>query len=640
MSNLSKKNIQSTLHDIKHPQKGPRVPKFEEKIIEKPKFRTKSVAVGLILAVLISVSGYGLYVSGSTGKIADSVRNWGQYRNEDEVTLAVSSDLLFKLPGYFGNITDIIGAIRGVSGGVSDLNNRGLALLFSGSGGEEFLDILKRIRDSIAKLNNLGFDVGEQVSGLSLIGDENTKELLSDTKKLEDGLSAIISFLDVDGDRRVVLLFENHSEIRPSGGFVGSYADVTLDKGSVKNIKVDDIYTPDRNAKYKIVPPIQLQSITTGWGARDANWFFDFPTSAEKTLELLESSEIYIHDGVKFDGAISINANVVSDILSVVGPIYVPEHDVTLTSENFIFAVRDEVESAREENPKENPKQILGLIAPTIIDRMQNLSEEKKTELMIAMIGRAYNKDLKFYFRDGELQKFIEDTPFSGSVYALPETFNGDYLAVVNANVAGGKTDIFINQSVALESIITTGGILTNNLTITRHHSGDTSEEELYRKLNQNFIKIFTPQGATLNSAAGVTPKTVSPKINYDSEGYSVDSVLNEIEKTRSKIGFNVEKYIEFGKDVFSAWFSTPPGESRTLELVYKRDGIFVENGAKFEFVLEKQSGVGSSFSYAIHAPDGYIWRESGSGEYSYSTDSIPGRLVINLTLADDREGY
>jgi len=640
MSYRSRKNISAVLHDVKHPGKGPRSPKKSIKTEPpktKKKFHTKPVLVGLVIGLLVGISGYGLYVSGVAGSVTNSVRSWTSdgvdVSHED---LAFSSESLFKLPSFFGNITDVISAAREISGGINDLNNRGLALVFSGTGGDEFINILKRIHGNLALLNDIGFDVGDQIS--SLITDDNgLNNLIADAQGLENGLGAIISFLDVGEDRRVILLFENHSEIRPSGGFVGSYGEVVLNKGSIRSIDVNDIYTPDRSVKYRIVPPKQLQSITIGWGARDANWFFDFPSSAEKFLELLEASPMYVNDDAKFDGAIALNANVVSDVLKIVGPIYVPEHDVTLTSDNFLLAIREEVEEARDENPKENPKQILELITPTILERVQSLDQDSKRELLLSLMVRALNKDLKFYFRDGELQEFIEDTPFAGKVYELPDVFNGDYLAVVNANVAGGKTDIFIDQDITLNSTITSRGSVQNELIVERRHFGQNEEQELYRSTNQNFIKIFTPLGTSLNSESGADDKRIEPRINYKEEGYSFDPDLQELESTFVDIASSkVDRYLESGKNVFAGWIITPAGETRTLRISYSGGELFIGQGAKYQFVFDKQSGVESSLKYTVAAPNGYMWRESGEKEYSYESDSIPNRLVLNLTLVKD----
>ena len=643
MSRESRKNINSVLHDIKHPKKGPRARQTQgtETKFAKPNkwaVRSRAVIIGFIVAVIVTSSGYFANSSGVFGKIKGSFNEWASGRHEGVAGDPVlSSDVLVELPGFIGKIGDIISALRGISVGVNDLNNRGLALIFSGTGGDEFLQILKRIHTNLGVLNRIGFGVGDKIPSLSLGEGVGTGGSIGDTKNLEKGLGAIINFLDVEENRRIVLLFQNHSEIRPTGGFIGSYGDVVLDKGSVKSIEVDDIYTPDRNVKYKIVPPAQLQSITMGWGARDANWFFDFPVSAEKTLELLEASEMYVNDGVRFDGAVAINANVVSDVLKIVGPIYVPEYDVTLTSENFLLEVREEVEEARQGEFAENPKQILALIAPTLIERVETLDEDAKAELVLALLSRALNKDIQLYFRDAELQEFIAGTPFSGVVYELGDTFNGDYLAVVNANVAGGKSDLFVSQSIMLNSQVSLSGEVRNNLSVERRHFGENEEQALYRKNNQNFIKIFTARETALAGVTGITPKTIIPRISYANSGYSIDPILSAVESTVSKLsGTDMESYLESGKKVYAGWFSTPAGETRTLTLDYSREELFIGDGAQYKFVFDKQSGVESLFRYNLTAPPGYVWRESGNSVYSYTEDSIPGRLVLNLTLVKE----
>ncbi|MEK7076976.1 MAG: DUF4012 domain-containing protein, partial [Patescibacteria group bacterium] len=92
---------------------------------------------------------------------------------------------------------------------------------------------------------------------------------------------ALNSILDVFGpanEKHILLIFQNPAEIRPGGGFIGSYADMTVKNGQLINLEVQDIYWPDHptNFKLKVVPPEPLQTITEDWGASDANWFFDF----------------------------------------------------------------------------------------------------------------------------------------------------------------------------------------------------------------------------------------------------------------------------------------------------------------------------------------------------------------------------
>ena len=409
-----------------------------------------------------------------------------------------------------------------------------------------------------------------------------------------------------------------------------------VNKGSVESIKVDDIYTPDRHSSYKVVPPTQLQSITPGWGARDANWFFDYPTSAEKVLEFLEASDLYAPQGVKFDGAIAINAKVISDLLGIVGPIELPDYGVTLTKDNFMLTVRDQIEEARDENPKENPKQILGEAAPILIERLQNATSDQKGQIILDILSRAASKDIQFYFRDKILQSFVEQTPFSGKVFDIPAVFGGDYLAVVDSNVAGGKADLFVKQSIKINSQIFEDGKISNDVTVTREHSGENQTEPLYRAEDQNYIKIFTLPGSEAQFVEGVTPKTVKPIVDYENSDYSIDSVLASVEDTHKTVsGLGIDQYIESGKTVFGAWFSTSAGDTNTFKLLYNTSGAVVHNDARYKFVFDKQSGVDSSLDYKVSAPAGYTWQESGSSLYEYHNDgtAMPARVSISLTL-------
>ena len=397
MSHKPVKNIDSTLHDIRQPAVRLKVERSESVSRRTSKKHTINYKKLLVVAVILVVSsgGYGLYASGVVPNLVNALTSDMFHGSIGDVEAVISSPkILRQFPSLFGNIREVIGALHEIGTGVGELNSRGLALVFSG-GGEEFLGILKRIHSNIGTLVNLDIDIPDALSPPSSISSIGSTDALGDINNLYMGLGAVINFLDTPNERRIIFLFQNHSEIRPTGGFIGSYAEVIVNRGSVEDIKVDDIYTPDRHSTYKVVPPEQLQSITTGWGARDANWFFDYPTSAEKVLEFIEASDLYAHDGVKFDGAIAINSKVVADILNIVGPIELPEYGVTLNADNFMFTVRDQIEEARDENPKENPKQILGAVAPIIIERLRDADSEKKRQLILDVLSRAMNKDIQ-----------------------------------------------------------------------------------------------------------------------------------------------------------------------------------------------------------------------------------------------------
>src|SRR6185369_1329992 len=82
------------------------------------------------------------------------------------------------------------------------------------------------------------------------------------------------SLLGQDRNRRYLLLFLNNTELRPGGGFIGSFASFILKKGDIDQFNVQtNIYKQD-NAFAKtnhIDAPYPLNSLSDGWYMRDAN---------------------------------------------------------------------------------------------------------------------------------------------------------------------------------------------------------------------------------------------------------------------------------------------------------------------------------------------------------------------------------
>ncbi len=517
----------------------------------------------------------------------------------------------------FGELKEFVGTLIAINSDLNKLGSEGLDMAFNGRG-EELIATLKNLRTNVDELNSL------EVSFI----DQTTLDTAS------EGLGALITLLDKPDKQRLLVFFLNPSEMRPIGGFAGSYGEVVLERGNIREIKVNDIYYPDKFLDKKIVPPKELQTVTMDWGARDAAWFFDFPTSAEKTMELLEASDLYARDGIHFDGAVALNVRVIEDILSFTGPIKLPEYNLTLGKDNFLEEIQREVETGRDKQAGENPKRALSALTPVLIEHLSKLDSSEKKTLFLALFGRIVSKDIQFYLEDPQVESFVKRVNWAGAVAILDDDFSGDYLAVVNTNVAGGKTDARINQKIKLKSEINAEGKINNYLTVTRSHLGREDEAPWYRAKNQNFIKIFTPGDAELISLSGATPKDISPRIDYESAGYSRDPLLNSIERTRKSVArYSTEIYRESDKNVFAAWFSTPAGETKTLEVNYKSTQFPLANGAKYRFIMDKQSGVESALEYEIVAPPGYGWRESNGSTFAYKSDTIPARLTIDLTL-------
>lgn len=436
----------------------------------------------------------------------------------------------------------------------------------------------------------------------------------------------LISFFDRSQEVHFLLLFQNPSEIRPAGGFIGSYADVTIRNGQLYFIDVRDIYDPDGQLDLKVIPPEPIQVINYVWSARDANWFFDFPTSAAKVIYFLESSKIYKEQNIKFEAVAAVNLDVFKTILGIVGPIELTDGSL-ITEENVLLKLRSEIEEAKAANSP-YPKQILKNLTPIVLERLKNLDKTGKEHLIDAFLNHLEKKDIMFFAEETGLQQFFISQNIGGAVYELPSNFFGSYLAVVNANIEGGKSDAFMDQIIETEITLDTNGGSFNNVIVKRSHRGNKEKELWWRQTNQNYIQLFTNPNSSPVLVKGNTKRP--PKfreINYETAGYLTDPDVKKNESS-NKI---------FGKKVFGYWFSIPAGQTKELEVRYwiPPPTATPATGQIYQFIYEKQSGVSTKLNLKVNAPFGYYWLESGVPVFvkNYESQDIPGRLILNLTL-------
>lgn len=519
----------------------------------------------------------------------------------------------------------------GMTGGFSDLSGEmGNALaawpkLIMEGKGEELITALRELRDNLEVFYGLNLGM-ERIGNLYLKGGgqiENRYWL----EKSRSFLDAAINWLDSAEPRRLLVLFQNPSELRPAGGFVGAYAEVELNRGRVEKFEVRDINAADRESKLKIVPPRELQLISRRWRAADGNWFFDFADSARTILDLFE-------DGGRYAAVIGLSAGVIEDVLEITGPVELKERGMVLSAANFLEEIQREVQIA-ESSGSRNPKAILAEFAAALKEKLAFASEEDWQSLAGLSAEWLEKKEIQLYFRDLQMQRLFEEVGAAGRVFQSPAVWQGDYLAVVFANVGGGKSDRYVKQKINLQSQLNSDGSLYNHLVISRFHGGEKSSYPWYRLPNQGYLKVFVYPGSRLVYANGGRKIDIPLRSEYR-QGYIENALVAEIEESREthpefpEIEFSTES----GKTVFGTWLKTGLGEEREVVLDYSRRLPYpAAAGRSYEFVLERQSGMEGEYVLAISAPVGFRFRENGLPVFEYVSSNPPARLIINLSL-------
>ena len=122
-------------------------------------------------------------------------------------------------------------------------------------------------------------------------------------------------------EKTFLILFQNNNELRPGGGFIGTFGIMKVKDSSVTFVDTHDSTVFDSGMETGIEPPYPMQSTLSisDWEFRDSNWSPDFATNAEK-------ADYFYHlqgGQENLDGVVAISTNLLPTFLKVTGPVSV-----------------------------------------------------------------------------------------------------------------------------------------------------------------------------------------------------------------------------------------------------------------------------------------------------------------------------
>ncbi|MBN2585284.1 DUF4012 domain-containing protein [Patescibacteria group bacterium] len=441
------------------------------------------------------------------------------------------------------------------------------------------------------------------VAGLEPKYAQLISQAATDTQKFKQGveLASVVAqrlpdALGFNHPRYYLLLNQNPNEIRPTGGFIGSYVLVELYQGKLESVFVDTTQRLDgQNMRSDIELPAPLQAVTYYYGMRDANWEPNLPTAARTIQRLYEQA-----GGGTVDGMITVNPGVITDILKVVGAIYVPEFGINLDADNFVDKVQKHIEI--DAQGSYNPKQLLVDFAPLFMDRLFNANEKQLSEVGQALLQRMVSKDVMLYLTDSQLEGVLHTAGFSGEIWETGPA--DDYLYVVESNLGGNKSSESLTREFALSTTISNNGAVVDSLQLTYQHNGSNKFPD---GTNKNYIRIYLPAGTRVTKLAGY---------NQDTQ---IDTSVSD------------------GKTVVGFWLTTEPGDSSTVELDYVlpfRLDVSA-NQPQYRLLVQKQPGLAdTNFISRVNLSDELSFQTQGSDRYiTWFSGDFEQDLVLTKQL-------
>ncbi|MDQ1436397.1 MAG: hypothetical protein QOK43_26 [Acidimicrobiaceae bacterium] len=314
-------------------------------------------------------------------------------------------------------------------------------------------------------------------------------ELAKTSKQLDGARRGMALLADLAGsntDARLLVLAQDSLELRPTGGYIGSYGILHFAHGTVALEQYQDtqLLPPPQPA---MEPPADLAvALPSYWSITNSNWWPDFPTSAQTAREMFNRQ-----GGGQVDGVIGLTEYATARMVGVVGPLNVPGYDKPVTEEGFDRRVVYEVELKR---PQDEPrKRFLTVLADTLFDRVFHLQPGEVPALTKAMDRSVAAGDIQLWFADPARQAQLAGTVIEG---ALPKT-DRDFLMLVDANLSASKANLGLVKDVTYRARRRKDGKVAARLEATVRN-GEPQNAALNPYYN-GYLRVYVPLAATLS---------------------------------------------------------------------------------------------------------------------------------------------
>ncbi|MCX6742821.1 MAG: DUF4012 domain-containing protein, partial [Candidatus Parcubacteria bacterium] len=397
---------------------------------------------------------------------------------------------------------------------------------------EQKRQILEKIVASESMLLDVQKQIDEADTAISAIPSEKlVKPLRDGIAPIQENLPRMKLLIDnalpllrlvpkiaaFDQPKSYLFLLQNNSELRPTGGFIGTYGIVKLQDGDIKEFATDNIYNLDRSTQKLVAEP-------SPWP-------------------------------------------ILGELLNLTGPIVTD--NMLFTSENYQDQLELMVGKMYQELdiPVSQRKEIIRKLADQIKLKLTTLPLQKLPEIIDMGFNAMDQKQIQIYVKDADLEKLILERGWGGEI----KQTEGDYLMVVDSNLASLKTDQYVKRKIDY-SLYWQGNDLIGKTVITYQNDADFTWKSTRLR---SYTRVYVPLGSELISSKGAMEN-------------------DKIKDPQKQVG-QVEASSEFGKTYFGAFISIEPHEQGVLSFEYKlpqriKDLIKINNS--YNLSVQKQAGV------------------------------------------------
>ena len=503
---------------------------------------------------------------------------------------------------------------------LSEKINQGMEISYTA---KALLNSFEKIRSIISNTNSNEQDflkaLDDFKNALTIYQKEKSLGIIpkSIDNKLTDLISFASSTIDVwpqvlgfNGEKTYLVLLQNNMELRPGGGFIGSFAILNINKGKVKNFKILDVYDADGQLKGHVEPPFAIRRYlpSVHWYLRDSNFDVDFSKSALASAVFLNTEMRQ-----RVDGVIGVDLSFVKNLLSAIGPVKVVDYNEIVTADN-LFAVTN---ARVEKNFFPGSTQKKDFLRSLYNSINLKLSEEKNISylnVLDSLTKSLYEKHIIFAFNDVSLQSLFSVNGFGSTLIDSrknDKTTVNDFIGINEANLSANKINYFITRSFSQNSTIANDGSITQSVKVSLKNNASKllGKNGFYK----NYLRVIVPLGSTITG------------IKIDGRQQSIvdpikDPIVYEKKNFVPPTGLEVEKVDQNGKTIYGFLVTVDAEILKTIEIDYKLTQKLDLTKASFLYSLKifKQPGIDNiPYSFSLNLAD------------SLSAVNLPSEMTI-----------
>lgn len=394
------------------------------------------------------------------------------------------------------------------------------------------------------------------------------------------------------GKVNYLILIQDHTEIRPTGGFLNGFFILTIESGKVTQIQPFTSSQADSLLAGQVEPPASFQSAfkSNQWFLRDANWDPDFPTSAKRVAWFVEKEL-----SIPINAVVAVNSKFFPKLLEILGDQNISNSKTPVSAENYY-------EQYFSQKSISSSSTFLLNLSQEIYKSSTRLSADRYAKL-VKLIARQLELNNIIISGITFNSSALENTGWNGKLNDPPCVLSvpciKDMVYQVDSNIGVNSLDYSLKRQFQLDIQFLPKQILTTSFFKYKNEDSGAGTGDTYK----NYFRVYLPSIAQISSVL-VNQQPLSSEI------YSVS--------------------FEHGLQVISLPVNVPPKSEAEISISYSQT-INATSQFHYQLNLRSQPGINDkSIKVSLNYPPNWTISTRVTPQSPVSPVATAGLLRYN----------